>query len=269
VAALHRISLFCLRLFRSSPSRVAWTLYNKIIPPTPALAASIQAATQNRIGLEIGGPSSIFTPGGILPVYSGAARIDNVNFSSNSSWEAGLRDGGEFNFSPLKPPGRQFLCEASTLHAIADASYDFLLSSHCLEHVANPLGALCEWRRVIRPGGHLIIILPDPSRTFDHRRPVTEMAHLQADFSSKKGEDDLSHLDEILRLHDLRRDYQAGTRAAFRARSLLNAKNRCLHHHVFNLALIRNALAATGWRLLGDERVRPLHLIALGQRSYE
>ena len=267
MAALHRISLFCLRLFRSSPSRVAWTLYNKIHPPTPTLAASIQATTQNRIGLEIGGPSSVFTTGGILPIYAGAARRDNVNFSSNTAWEAGLSDGDEFRFSPTKPPGRQFLCEASALHGIADASYDFLLSSHCLEHVANPLGALCEWRRVIRPGGHLIIILPDPSRTFDHRRRVTELAHLQADLISKKGEDDLSHLDEILSLHDLRRDYQAGTRAAFHARSLLNAKNRCLHHHVFDLALMRNALAETGWQVLGDERVRPLHLIALGQRS--
>ncbi len=269
VAVIHSLSSLGRRLLHSDPRRIIWAVYNKLCPQQPSIAPAVLSAIRDRIGIEIGGPSPVFSLGGILPLYSAAARIDNVNFSANTAWEAGLRDNGAFHFSPTQPPGLQFLREADDLHDIADGSYDFLASSHCLEHVANPLAALREWRRVVRPGGHLIILLPDPTRTFDHRRPITKLAHLQEDFLSNKGADDLTHLDEILALHDLRRDYQAGTRAAFRARSLLNAQNRCLHHHVFELTLLRNALADTGWQVLGDERVRPLHLIALGLRPSE
>ena len=52
------------------------------------------------------------------------------------------------------------------------------------------------------------------------------------------GEDDLSSLDEILKLHDLSKDKQAGNLAQFKKRSLDNFSNRCLHHHVFDLNLL-------------------------------
>lgn len=111
-----------------------------------------------------------------------------------------------------------------------------------------------------------MLILPDSRRTFDHRRPVTTLAHLQSDFERHTGEDDLTHLEEILALHDLRWDTRAGTPDEFRARSERNAANRCLHHHVFDLELMRAALAASGWVVDGFERVRPLHLVALAHR---
>jgi hypothetical protein len=46
-----------------------------------------------------------------------------------------------------------------------------------------------------------------------------------------------------------------------------NAQNRCLHHHVFNLTLMRTALAETGWRVLAAESVRPLHLVAFARKE--
>jgi SAM-dependent methyltransferase len=238
---------------------------DRLWPAKPGLAPSILTATQNQTGLEIGGPSAVFTSRQILPVYSQAARLDNVNFAAQTTWETSLRDGGEFCFDAAKPAGRQYLREAGNLSGIADASYDFVLSSHCLEHTANPLGALREWRRVVRPGGHLVLLLPNSRGTFDHRRPVTTIEHLKADAAARTGEDDLTHLDEILSLHDLDRDPKAGSAAEFRARSLRNGENRCLHHHVFDPALMRTVLEETGWTVLGLETVRPIHLIALAQ----
>jgi len=41
-----------------------------------------------------------------------------------------------------------------------DASQDFVFSSHLLEHIDDYAGALKEWWRVIRPGGHLVLYLP-------------------------------------------------------------------------------------------------------------
>lgn len=266
VAASAPALTFFRRLRHADARTLASAVFNRLWPARAALAPAILAATRDRVGLEIGGPSRVFMRGKILPVYPLAARVDNVNFASQTAWEAGLREGGEFHYHPDKPPGRQFLREATALHGIADASYDFLLSSHCLEHVANPLAALREWRRVVRPGGHLVLLLPDRAHTFDHHRPVTTLAHLQDDFARSTGEDDLTHLDEILARHDLRRDPWVGSPAEFTDRSRHNAENRCLHHHVFDVALQRAMLEECGWNVTDTERVRPLHLLSLATR---
>lgn len=47
------------------------------------------------------------------------------------------------------------------LTGIPDCSYDFLHSSHCLEHLKNPEIALENWIRVVKPNGFLIITVPD------------------------------------------------------------------------------------------------------------
>lgn len=266
--ALRSTALFrhgLVRLRRDGFHWLASAAFHRLFPAHPALTPAAMNAVERRRGLEIGGPSHLFSRRGILPLYPRVAQLDNVNFASQTAWEAGLQDGGEFNFEPGQPPGRQFLREATALGGIADQSYDFILSSHCLEHVANPLRALQEWRRVVRSGGFLIILLPDPRGTFDCARPVTTLAHLEDDLAQNRTEDDLTHLPEILRLHDLGRDPHAGTAEEFRMRAAQNAENRCLHHHVFDLALLRRALEATGWEVCGCEHVRPIHLVAIAR----
>jgi SAM-dependent methyltransferase len=57
-------------------------------------------------------------------------------------------------------------------------SLDYVLSSHVLEHFFDPLGALLEWWRVIRPGGFLFMIVPHRDRTFDKDRPRTSLREL-------------------------------------------------------------------------------------------
>ncbi|MBN8900334.1 MAG: class I SAM-dependent methyltransferase, partial [Rhodospirillales bacterium] len=51
--------------------------------------------------------------------------------------------------------------DAQTLANVAEASFDFLYSSHCLEHLPDPRAALAAWLRVVRSGGHLVIAVPD------------------------------------------------------------------------------------------------------------
>lgn len=201
-------------------------------------------------GLEVGGPSLIFMPDGIMPVYQRLRSLDGANFSRETVWGS---SGGTYEYLPGRNTGRHFVCEASDMRAIPSGSYDIVLASHVLEHVANPLKALEEWKRLLRRGGHLLMVLPERSLTFDHRRPVTSLDHLLADRDGGTGEDDLTHLDEILRLHDLERDPPAAPMEKFRARSLDNAGNRCLHHHVFDAALAAAACSAAGLRVVrGD-----------------
>jgi SAM-dependent methyltransferase len=241
-------------------------IYYRLKPARPALAHQILTAATEATGMEIGGPSRVFGRRGILPVYPRLAFLDNVNFAGNTAWEAGLREGGDFVFHPGKPSGRQFLREATALTSIPDDTYDLVLSSHCLEHVANPLRALREWRRIVRPGGSLVLILPDPAHTFDHLRPITTLEHLRSDFERSTPESDLTHLKEILIRHDLGRDLHAGRPSDFCERAESNPENRCLHHHVFDLALMRAALEETGWIVDGCENVRPIHLVALAHK---
>jgi SAM-dependent methyltransferase len=40
-------------------------------------------------------------------------------------------------------------------------SFDTVHSSHCLEHMRHVEAALAEWWALVRPGGHLIIVVPE------------------------------------------------------------------------------------------------------------
>ena len=51
--------------------------------------------------------------------------------------------------------------DAQRLAGVPDNSLDFAHSSHCLEHMWDPREALNNWLRVVRPGGHLVVLVPD------------------------------------------------------------------------------------------------------------
>jgi SAM-dependent methyltransferase len=68
--------------------------------------------------------------------------------------------------------------DAQDLKEIADSSFDFVYSSHCLEHLIDIETALCNWCRIIKNNGYLYLTLPDyllyeklswPSWNGDHR----------------------------------------------------------------------------------------------------
>lgn len=218
---------------------------------------------EGKYGLEVGGPSRMFGRRGLVPIYRHAARMDNCNFSGKTVWEGAIDRAGPFRPEPGVAAGTQFICEATALSGVADETYDFICSSHTLEHVANPLAALAEWLRVLRPGGTLILLLPHREGTFDHRRPVTDLAHMIDDYARGTGEDDLTHLDEILELHDLSRDPLAGSFEEFKARSQMNHRNRCLHHHVFDSDSAVCLVEHMGLRVLAAERASAVDIVVI------
>jgi SAM-dependent methyltransferase len=50
--------------------------------------------------------------------------------------------------------------DAQYLRGAEDNSFDFVYSSHTLEHMVDPAVALRNWWRVIKPGGYLILYIP-------------------------------------------------------------------------------------------------------------
>ncbi len=224
-------------------------------------------AVEGRVGLEIGGPSSVFVDDGVLPIYRHVKRVDNCVYALETIWEGRRAMGQTFSFYPGKPKGFNFICEASDLHLIGDGVYDFILASHSLEHTANPLRVLKECIRVVRSEAAMIVVLPHYRYTFDHRRRPTPLTHMLEDYERGIGEDDRTHLREILELHDLSRDSPAGSLEQFRDRSMRNIENRCLHHHVFDEHNSCELLHAAGLMIVVTEFVKPYHIVILAQNN--
>jgi SAM-dependent methyltransferase len=185
----------------------------------------LRTVSKNRFGIEIGGPSST------APViYENANTIDNVIFSKNTVWS---NHTDEYNYHPNKK-GKVIINDAVNISNVPNGRYGFLFSSHSLEHIANPLKAIQDWLRVIRQNGYIIIIVPEKSACFDHKRNYSKFSTLLSQYEKNVGEDDLSTLPEILQNHDLSMDPPAGNLEQFTQRSLDNFNNRCLHHYVYN-----------------------------------
>lgn len=211
----------------------------------------------NKTGLEIGGPSEVFRRRQPLDLYRHVGRLDNCDFSRSTVWAEQQED---YTFDIKKDAGKSIFCDGSDLVSVENDAYDFVLSSHNLEHFANPVKALKEWQRVIRPSGALILALPNYKRTFDHWRRPTSVEHMLQDFERNVGEDDLTHVPEILEKHDLSMDVGAGSIDQFRQRSLDNFSNRCLHHHVFDENNSRELLQRTGFRVRSLYLGFPCHI---------
>lgn len=50
--------------------------------------------------------------------------------------------------------------DATFMASVADETYDFVYSSHCLEHISNVYLALRNWWRILKRGGFLILSVP-------------------------------------------------------------------------------------------------------------
>lgn len=219
---------------------------------------------QGRSGLEIGGPSSIFEKGRLFPMYP-LVRLDNCNFSSNIIW-GGQTNDKVYRYDKNQPPGIQYICDATDMNIIPSGKYDFVAISHVLEHIANPIKGLRECIRVLAEKGVLIFVVPQKERTFDHRRPVTTLAHLIEDVKNNVSEDDLTHIPEILELHDLKRDSVSKDRNYFEKMCKENPVRRYLHQHVFNKQLAIDLVAHMGLRILSVEVLRPYHIFVIAQK---
>lgn len=211
-------------------------------------------------GIEMGGPTSFFGLKGGFPVYLFAERIDGVNFSNETVWEGKLQQGNNYRYYKNKT-GFQYITEATDLKNISDNSYDFILSSHSLEHIANPVKALKEWFRILKDKGRLILLLPDKNYTFDHRRNYTTFNHLISDYVNNTTEHDTTHFEEILQKHDEER-----SKVKYDDCKLMLSNNfiqRCAHHHVFSQEVIKQILEYAGYKVQSQCTVPPFHLITI------
>ena len=206
----------------------------------------------------------MFNANGYFPIYPKIKKLDGVNFSNSTIWEGSIVEGPHYKYS--NKIGFQFIAEGVKLDKINDDSYDFVLSCNNLEHMANPIQAIFEWKRILRKGGLLLLVLPNKRANFDHYRLDTKFEHLLADFENNTEEKDTTHLKEILALHDLKRDPQAGTRMRFETRCINNLKNRCIHHHVFSPELLKEMVEFCSLTVLVQHTSYTDHFVIASKR---
>jgi len=51
--------------------------------------------------------------------------------------------------------------DAQLMESVPDNTYNFVHSSHCLEHLIDPFEAYRNWLRICQPGGYIITTIPD------------------------------------------------------------------------------------------------------------
>ena len=198
--------------------------------------------------LEIGGPSTMFYTK--LPIYQKIKSLDVVNFSNETIWEGNIKEGYTCNYYGNKY-AYQHISDATSLLKIKNESYDTILSSHCLEHVANPIKALFRWSEVLISKGKMLLILPHKVGNFDHKRNDTIIEHLISDYEKNIGEDDMTHYDETIKLHDL--DMHPGIKINLDEHIRIsrdNFKNREMHHHIFSKKLIFEILKFCNFEII-------------------
>jgi SAM-dependent methyltransferase len=65
-----------------------------------------------------------------------------------------------------------------TLATLPDGQEDFVIAAQFIEHCQNPIRALVNMLRVIRPLGFVVLTVPDKRFTFDKDRAITTNEHL-------------------------------------------------------------------------------------------
>ena len=232
---------------------------------------------KNLSGLEIGGPSWAWMT--ILPIYNSIKSLDNIVTPSKenqikknennhetryktgqiinvtSGWEQAVEGKDKFNWF-LMNKGNIFFQDATNLNKIDDNKYDFVISSNVLEHIANPLKALHEFKRVIKKNGYIAIIVPYYKHTFDFKRSVTTIEHIKEDFINNVGEDDLTHLKEVVDLtdeSDISHNAQPNpnfNKKEFEEYCKNNFHNRGMHHHVYDVDLLKSIANEVNLKIL-------------------
>jgi SAM-dependent methyltransferase len=120
------------------------------------------------------------------------------------------------------------LTDFDTIDNVADESLDFLVACHVIEHTRNPIGSIAAAWRKLRPGGKLVLVVPDKERTFDRQRPVTTLEHLVEDHRTPDRARDYAHYEEF---YDLAQPIPEFARSAEVKRHF--AEGYAIHYHVW------------------------------------
>lgn len=120
------------------------------------------------------------------------------------------------------------LADGELLETISDSSQDFVIANHFVEHCQNPIGAVLNMLRVLKPTGILYLALPDKRCCFDSDRPVTPLEHVMRDHLEGAEWSRRGHFEEWARLVRKAKEEDVDTEVA-----RLMSMNYSIHYHVW------------------------------------
>ncbi|KAJ1445789.1 hypothetical protein M885DRAFT_286901 [Pelagophyceae sp. CCMP2097] len=225
--------------------------------------ACVVACVAGRHALEIGGPTLLFVKRN-FEVYPHLASAHNLNLYS-------LADS--FQTIKASPLNKVF---SERFSALADVGreYELLMTSHAIEHFANPLRLLSDFAAKLVPHGLILSFVPNHVEFWDKTRPLTTFDHLLADFANDMQEDDLTHIDENLATdHPYKRNpHHPDIAPGLTYANMLwaNIEYRTMHHHTFDIDLVVQMHEHLGFETIAafTPANDKLQLIYLGRRKW-
>ncbi|MCW2991976.1 MAG: Methyltransferase type 11 [Solirubrobacterales bacterium] len=135
--------------------------------------------------------------------------------------------------------------DGETLATVPDGSQDFVIASHVLEHTQDPIGTLRRHLAVLRPGGVVMLALPDRRTGIDELRAPTTLEHVLADHADGGSGSRAEHYREWAELVDLPLGYVE--RADLEAHAAqLDRSQYSIHFHCWTLDELLAQLPAYG-----------------------
>lgn len=151
------------------------------------------------------------------------------------------------------------------LSQFTDSSFDFVILSHVIEHVANPIELLAQISRITRPGGKLVLACPDKRFTFDKKRGLTPFEHLADEYLHGVREvTDEHYLDFLVNVSE---SDILGLPADELAKRLQWVRDRHEHVHVWDSSHFQDFLEKA-FHLL-QVRARCLHRVSGDETLFE
>lgn len=216
-------------------------------------------ALRGKNGIEFGGPTELFDkPQHGMHLYP-YVNLDGGNIISDNYFQSNLG----LNFVYGGNIGKQYDVDCTNESQLQKLKkYDFVLTSHAIEHFANPIKTLKLWEKyILNDGGYILTIVPDYQYCFDRKRPLTKIQHLVQDFEYDMGEDDKTHIEEQKELHDW--DY--GGHPQFYELCEINELTRVVHHHTFDIELVEELFDYCGFKKVLSFKQDELNIVNLSK----
>jgi predicted SAM-dependent methyltransferase len=164
-----------------------------------------------------------------------------------------------------KPENVDYATDAGDLSFASDGTLDFVCSSHVLEHLANPLGAIAEWKRVTKDEGIFYVAVPDMRYTFDCKRDRTSLSHLVDDFEKKVDQADQSHVAEFA--EKFAHEKACGTSREQLLEQVRDKLGRQVHNHVWTVDDMQEVFEYMGIKMVYGPILRKGTVHLIGQKA--
>ena len=193
----------------------------------------LELAIRGKTVLEIGGPSALLSG-----IYPALRSISFLNLPQSMAVHA----QGSNPANTESVYSGDAVDEDSIVENRLVGKFDAVISSHTLEHFANPLKALKVWRKCLSANGYIVTIVPNKNACWDTDREYTSFDHILSDYQNNVAESDMTHLHESACMMASRPSYYQDVGES--------NSTRVIHHHVYSIDVLAKCHEFAGFKTL-------------------